>query len=97
MLESKWRTGLVGRIEKRFPGCFVIRLDPAFCQGIPDLLVLFETTWAALETKRETKSKRQPNQPYYIELLNRMCFAAFIHPENEEEILDELERAFRDR
>lgn len=95
MLESKWRTGLIKRIEDRFPGCFIIHLDPSTCQGIPDLLGLIGKTWFMLETKRSRNAKRQPNQPYYVQFFNEMCFAAFIDPENEEEVLHELELALR--
>lgn len=97
MLESKWRTGLAKRIEKRFPNCFIIKLDPATCPGIPDLLVLIGVHWFMLETKRSSKSTTRPNQSYYVDFFNTMSFAAFINPENEELVLDELERALWDK
>lgn len=94
MLENQFKTGLVKELKARFPGCMVIHADPNEIQGIPDLLVLYEDTWAALEGKRSQKASHRPNQDYYVEKMDQMSFAAFIYPENKEEILDELERSF---
>ena len=51
MLENKFKTGLVKELKKRFPGCKVVHLDPNEVQGHPDLLVLYGSTWGALEGK----------------------------------------------
>ena len=56
MLENKFKTGLVKELKERFPGCMVVHLDPNEIQGIPDLLVLHEDTWAALEGKKSAKA-----------------------------------------
>ena len=70
----------------------VIRLDSGLMQGIPDMGILFRGGfWAMLEAKTSMNARRQPNQPYYINEMNRLCFAAFICPENEEAVLHELE------
>jgi len=47
-----------------------------------------------LEVKASETSPEQPNQGYYVEKMNRMSFAAFIFPENEEEVLTALQAAF---
>jgi hypothetical protein len=93
MRESTYQAGLIKRIETLIPGCVVLKNDPREIQGIPDLLVLYKDKWGMLEIKVSSKSKRQPNQMYYIETLGEMSFAAFIHPENEEEVLHGLTRA----
>jgi hypothetical protein len=48
-----------------------------------------------LEVKVKKDADVQPNQEYYVDLLDSMSFASFIYPENEEEVLSELETAFR--
>lgn len=97
MLENKFKTNLIDEIKTMFPDCFVIHLDPNEIQGFPDLLILYQDKWAALEAKKSEDSSYRPNQPYYVELLNNMSFAAFIYPENKEEILYELQQAFKPR
>lgn len=92
--ESKFETRLIAKLEHMFPGCYVIKQDSSFRQGIPDRLVLWRNMWAALEVKASANAVEQPNQSYYIEEFDRMSFAAFIYPENEEEVLSDLQRAF---
>jgi hypothetical protein len=97
MLESDYQRYLVGQISDLLPGCYILVNDPRRIQGIPDLLVLYGPFWAALEVKKTEDSPVQPNQRYYIDWFDRMSFAAFIYPENEEEVLDALQRAFGTR
>jgi hypothetical protein len=102
MRESRYQSELIEHLEEMFPGCIVIRLDPRyvdfymdgekFNQGVMDLLVLFGGRWAALEVKPRANARRQPNQSYFIEGFDRQSYAAFICPENEEEVLDDLQR-----
>lgn len=97
MLERNFVPRLLDEIDLRFPGAVVLKNDPGYLQGIPDRLVLFENKWAMLETKRDRKAKRQPNQPHYIDLFNSMSYARFVCPENAEEVLHEIEQTFRRR
>lgn len=85
---------LIPKIYDRLPGSVVILNDPKRIQGIPDLLVLWSDRWAMLEVKRSASEAQEPNQQYYIDLFNSMSFAAFIFPENEDEVLDALQSAF---
>lgn len=94
MLENRFKTNLVRELKERFPGCIVLHIDPNEIQGMPDLLVLCGDKWAALEVKRSANAPHRPNQDYYVDLMNRMSYAAFIYPENKEEILDDLQRSF---
>lgn len=95
MLESKFKTKLIQELRDLFPGCIVIHSDPTDIQGIPDLIILYNDKWAALEGKRFATADLQPNQEYYIRLMNQMSFASFIFPENKEEVLNALQSAFR--
>lgn len=95
MLENKFKTKLIKTIKARFPGSFVFHLDPSELQGAPDLLVLYENKWAALEGKKNAKARLRPNQDIYVDRFNKMSFARIIFPENAEEVLDEMERAFK--
>lgn len=94
MLENKFKTRLVKELKERFPGCKVVHLDPNEVQGHPDLLVLYGHTWGALEGKRSADAPHRPNQDYYVQDFNSMSFAAFIYPENKEEVLNAMERSF---
>lgn len=97
MKENEYQAELIKEIKREFPGAMVLKNDPNYIQGIPDLLILFKDRWAALEVKRSKNDSHRPNQDYYISIMNKMSFARFIYPENKEEILDELQRSFRFR
>ncbi len=78
--------------EKILPGSIVLKNDPTILQGIPDLTVIYKDKSALLEVKMAEDSAHQPNQDYYISYANNMGgFGRFIYPENEKEILDELQ------
>ncbi len=94
MRESVYQRNLKNILEEMFPGCFILKNDPEHFQGIPDLIILFGNKWAMLEVKQSSKAPKQPNQEYYLNLLNRMSFAAVIYPENEREVLNGLYEAF---
>ena len=94
MRENKFQASLIKELKERFPGCLVLKNDPNYIQGIPDLLVLYKDRWAGLECKRNSKATKQPNQDYYVGLMNGMSFASFICPENKEDVISELEHSF---
>lgn len=94
MRENKFQLSLRKDLESIFPGCIVLLNDPNYIQGFPDILVLYENKWAALECKRSSSAPHRPNQDYYIDLLNSMSYASFICPENRQEVLDELQYTF---
>ena len=94
-LERDFQSSLIKELKMIFPGCMVMKLDSGYIQGIPDLLVLYNNKWATLECKKYKGAKKQPNQEYYVGLMNEMSFSRFIYPENKEEVLYELQQAFK--
>jgi len=97
LLENRFKTELIKEIKNMFPGCMVFHLDPNEYQGIPDLLILHEHTWASLEGKKDKNAPYRPNQEYYIDLMDKMSFSMTIYPENKKEVLYELQETFRSR
>lgn len=95
MKESKFQAALIKELKNRFPGCIVMKNDASYIQGIPDLTILWNDKWAALECKKADDSHHQPNQDFYVNKMDEMSFAKFINPENRNEVLNELERSFR--
>lgn len=93
MLENRFKTNLVNELKDIFPGCIVLHMDPTEIQGIPDLLILYRDRWAALEGKKNERASHRPNQGYWVNVMNEMSFAAFIYPENKEDVLYELREA----
>lgn len=93
-LENRYQAALIKKLKERFPGCVVLKNDPNYIQGIPDLSIFYEDKWATLECKKSANEKPRPNQPEYVDKMNKMSFSSFIYPENEEEVLDEMERVF---
>lgn len=86
---------MIAKIKKKMSGCVVLKNDSSYLQGFPDLLILYGNRWAALEVKISETAHHQPNQDYYVDMLDHMSYAAFIFPENEEDILDEVQRALQ--
>lgn len=96
-LESKFQADLIKELKIIFKGCLVTKLDSGHIQGIPDLLILWKDKWAILECKKSANAKHQPNQDYYVDMLDKMSFSRFIYPENKEEVINELCEAFQPR
>lgn len=93
-LESKFQKEFNDDLEEAFPDCMIIRGNSALRQGVPDWLLLSGRNWAALEVKRDSTAKKQPNQPYYVEKMNGMSYAAFVSPENAQEVIREIQQTF---
>ena len=94
-LERDFQSKLIKELKKIFVGCLVMKLDSGYIQGIPDLLILYKNKWAVLECKKSANATKQPNQEHYVGLLNEMSFSRFIYPENKEEVLSDLLKAFK--
>jgi hypothetical protein len=94
MNEMQYRMRLIMKLREIFPGCIILKNDPAFMQGVPDIIILFSNMWAMLEIKISPRAHKQPNQEHYINILDSMSFASFVYPQNEEEVLYDLQHAF---
>lgn len=97
MKERDFQAALVKELKALFPGCIVTKGNANLKQGIPDLIVLYNDKWAALECKikKPSPSDFQSNQEYYVDLMNKMSFCRVIYPENKKEVLNELAKIFR--
>ena len=93
-LESGFQDRLRIELKDMFPDCLIFKMEQF--QGIPDLLILYKRKWACLECKKSANAKKQPNQEYYVDLMDKMSFASFIYPENKDTVLDELYLYFMD-
>lgn len=97
MLESEYQAYLVKEIPKRF-GEHRTRVEinnpnlPGH-QGIPDLTVYIGPYWFLLEVKASEKSKLRPNQAWWIKKWSEQTFCSFIYPENQEEVLNAIQRS----
>lgn len=90
MTEPAYQAKLRKKIEELLPGCIIQKEDSREIQGIPDLLILYKHKWATLEVKIDEDAEHQPNQDYYVDMMNGMSFSRFIFPGNEEMVLNEL-------
>lgn len=100
MLESKYQADLIQKIEDLLPGCFVLKNDTDYLQGVPDLSIFSGDKWAMLEVKRKKPTRVsdwQPNQEWYLAALGQMSYTACIYPENEEDVLHDLQQALKPR
>ncbi|MBQ0025924.1 MAG: VRR-NUC domain-containing protein, partial [Lachnospiraceae bacterium] len=93
-LEKEFQKKLKKELEEQYPGIIVQKME-SYTQGFPDLLLLYNDKWAMLECKKDKDAEHQPNQDTWVDILNDMSFSAFIYPENKEEVLGDLQRAFR--
>lgn len=97
MKENDFQKNLIDELEERFPGIVIIKNDPSFRNGFPDLTLLYLNKWAVLECKRNESSTYRPLQEVYIDILNDMSFARTIYQENKESVLNELEQSFKNK
>lgn len=97
MTENAYQAKLIKKLRRMFSGCVILKNDSKYIQGMLDLTILYQDRWATLEVKASEDAPTRPNQPYYQQLMDDMSFSAFIYPENEEEVLTALQKAFASR
>lgn len=94
-LESKFQKDFLDEAKRRYPGCIALKNDSGYIQGFPDWTLLYKDKWAVLEMKKERGARKQPNQEYYVDLLNGMSFSRFVFPDNQEEVFEDLDTFFK--
>lgn len=98
LTEAQYQAKLKKKLKEAFPDAIIFKVDPTASgiQGFPDLIVLQDNKWAALEVKENEKASHQPNQDYYVDRIRKMGnYASFIFPQNEKEVISELERTLK--
>lgn len=95
MKEAEYQKRLIKKLKSIFPGCIVMKNDANYVQGIPDLIILYKNHWGFLEVKQASDSSHRPNQDFYIQKASEWSYGAFVNPDNEKEILNDMERSFR--
>ena len=93
MRESQFQARLIKKLNKMLPGIIILKNDPNYIQGIPDLILLYKNRWAALEENRAAIASVRPTPPHYPRTMHAMSYAAIITPENESEILSEVQQS----
>ncbi len=94
MDERDFQKRVIRKLKERYPECIVLKNDASYKQGVPDLIVLYGNQWATLECKKSKKASRQPNQAYYVDVMDRMSFSEFIYPENIIDVFRRLDDFF---
>lgn len=97
MRESKFQSDLKKELQTVYPDAIILKLDSSEYQGISDILMLEGKRWIVLECKKAKNASHRPNQDFYVKKLKKMSYAAFIYPENKEEILSEVFKILRPR
>lgn len=97
MLEKDFQKKFIRELEAIFDGCILIKNDAGYIQGFPDWTMFYKNKYAVLEIKKNKNAQHQPNQDYYIDLIDSMGFARFVYPENKNDVIEDLKRYFKKR
>lgn len=85
--ESDFQKEVINIFKASLPDSIILKLDANYIQGIPDLLILSGSTWAALECKISEDASHRPNQDFYVCKMSEMSRAYFVYPENLQRVL----------
>lgn len=95
MREADFQAEIIKEIKSKLPGVIVLKNDPNYIQGIPDLSIFYKDKYAMLEVKKSPTASHRPNQDWYISHIGRYAYSRFINPENKEEVIDGMVRSFK--
>lgn len=94
--ENSVQADIVKELQLMFPQSIIFVNDGNYIQGFPDITILGDNNrWACLEVKKSLHEPYQPNQEYYIALINKMSFCRMICPENKSEVYRELQQSLK--
>lgn len=86
-LEAEFQKEFIKRLRKAFDRVIILKNDSGYLQGIMDLTVILPGAIIFLEVKPYEGAEYEPNQPYYLDLVQQFgFFSATLYPENEEVI-----------
>lgn len=93
--ENKIQSDIVSELKELFPDSIILKNDPNYKQGIPDLVLLDREGWALLEVKRDANASHRPNQNYYVNKANELGqYGSFIYPQNKTEVYNGIQETF---
>lgn len=95
--ESRFQAHFIKLLRRQFPGSIILKNDPNYLQGVPDVLLLWREHWAAFECKSSENASTRPNQREYVLLMDAMSFSSFVFPKNVDKVLHEVQLAFQAR
>lgn len=101
MLEKDLQNRLLNWIRLKFDSkkIFIMKITPipGIPQGCPDIIILYDGGFVAIEMKRSSKASFRPNQKYYLEMLNTFQNGESIvcYPENFNEVKNLLKNILR--
>lgn len=93
--ERDYQPDVKEKLLELFPGCIILKNDPSYIQGIPDLSIFYKDKWAMLEVKKSKDEPFRPNQEYYLHQTDNMSFSRVIFPENMDQVFKDLVRFFK--
>jgi hypothetical protein len=96
MSEATFRTKFLKDVKDLSPDIIIEFADPQRRNGIPDVIIFYKKKFARIETKRSKNASKRLHQQYYIDYFNSQgIYAAFLTPENKEEVFNALRRYFK--
>ncbi len=75
------------RSPRLLPGSLVLKNDPNYIQGIPDLMILHGDMWVYSGQRPRAMEFSEPG--YYVNQLTRLGFARFIYPRTSRRVFND--------
>lgn len=97
-LEADTQARFVKRLRKAFERVIILKNDSGYLQGIMDLTVILPGAIIFIEVKPYEEAPYEPNQEYYLDLVQQFgFFSCTLHPGNEEEVFRAIQQTQRNR